>query len=953
MKTLKVTVASLTAAVMLSVSSVIPAYASDTTLDAINNATQDTIATAVTSYLTEIGRDDVYSELPDCDQTTINELLLEGAPYADEAALATAYQTAIETATQADRSIYNVFVEDFSSNNLETNEWTYTNLRGYIGTDKSAVGAGDMLVTRKSLNISGNETSSFMFVGSSLRANETGLTAAKSTITKTITNPKSIVTLYMAVLNEPSSCVSGVQFNDTMSFRTGGTSFYATTDMPNMGGAAGPLGDTQNLVWNKITLDGIAEDGKVKAYLNNEYLYTYNGTIERIEIGSLFDNAGGYSVVAVDNISIATEKSEAENLADFNAYAVTESRLKSFIGLTTKSKDVFASLVECDRNAIVEKIEAARPYDSIESFETAYQKILEDVTGKQGQGYTVAWQEDFDNGLSSEWVVTGTLKGNSVGTGDMTGLNTGRYALDISGGDQASAGFVGASLNDNSVNYITRTVENPQSIVTLYFFDYNNEINSPRMFFGINDTDFISRTDSGGYYSYQVESDGNMKLTSVSASKQWHKVVFDGVSEKGYVNAYLDGVKVFRTANDIEYVRIGNKWNNGSYSVMFADHITVAEYDAKAAFDTFNSSAVTADSISKILPVAGKSDVFGVLPTCDKTAIAENLEKARPFADIDTFAQAYQKELENVTGKIGDDYTLLWQEDFDKDDSDDDYYSNNWDIGGFLRGNAIGEGNMTDINIDRQYLNISGTDTKSAGFVSASLTDLHKNYITRTVSDSNSVVTLYFNDAQNDGTPSYYFKINDNDYIGRSNQSGSYYSYWINGEEKHSQVEVSKGWHKVVFDGTVNEGLVTAYIDGAEVFQTANEIEYISVGNHETYNGFDVVWVDHITVVKDTKAADKEQVKVTYNGIECNGILPQNAEKVTVSVENAKLKTDYVIAAYDSSNHLTDVTFLTKDELATVTSKDVNITNIKELRIFAWNSIASMTPARSAIILSK
>ena len=237
--------------------------------------------------------------------------------------------------------------------------------------------------------------------------------------------------------------------------------------------------------------------------------------MERIEIGSLFDNAGGFSVAAVDNISIAVKKSEADILTDFNANTVTQSRLRSFLNITTKSGDIFASLVDCDRSLIVNKIEASRPYESIEAFETAYQSILEEVSGEFGTGYTVAWQEDFDNGLSSDWTVTGTLRGNSVGTGDMDGIGYPRYSLDISG-ENASAGFVGAALIDYNTNYITRTVSNPHSVVTLYFNDVQND-STPSYYFKINDNDYIGRSNvSGSNYSYW--HNGVQKDTQVQIS---------------------------------------------------------------------------------------------------------------------------------------------------------------------------------------------------------------------------------------------------------------------------------------------------------------------------------------------------------------------------------------------------------------------------------------------------
>ncbi|MBQ7573618.1 MAG: hypothetical protein IJT23_05110, partial [Clostridia bacterium] len=58
--------------------------------------------------------------------------------------------------------------------------------------------------------------------------------------------------------------------------------------------------------WNKIVIDGTT-GGKVSCYVNGALLSTVDGKISNLKIGSIF-NYAGFSVVAVDNVTIATPK---------------------------------------------------------------------------------------------------------------------------------------------------------------------------------------------------------------------------------------------------------------------------------------------------------------------------------------------------------------------------------------------------------------------------------------------------------------------------------------------------------------------------------------------------------------------------------------------------------------------------------------------------------------------
>lgn len=106
------------------------AIADDTTLNAVNSATADTIAAAVANVVADSGKFD-YSVLPECDQKEINDRMLKGGTYASNEDLYAAYQSALEKTTQVDTDLYAVeLIEDFS--NLDSG-WTKSNPEPYVG----------------------------------------------------------------------------------------------------------------------------------------------------------------------------------------------------------------------------------------------------------------------------------------------------------------------------------------------------------------------------------------------------------------------------------------------------------------------------------------------------------------------------------------------------------------------------------------------------------------------------------------------------------------------------------------------------------------------------------------------------------------------------------------------------------------------------------------------------
>ncbi len=609
-------VISILSAAALSSSIAVPVVFADSALTAVNGATADTIGDAVASVVTESGKFD-YSVLPACDRTEINERMLAGAPYSDDAALYAAYQKALEYTTQVDRDKYGVeIIEDFS--NLDAN-WTKSSPEPYIGSP----GTIDTSILRN-LNISGNETS-FMEVWGAPFGN-----GGNQWIARDLNDPYCIVSGYMYYSNingmpKVYYSIKGNSENNYGIGNGGDDGEYRYNDGTSWGNN---IAENDN-AWHKVEFDGLTEPGKIKGYLDGQLLFTVEDTMKSLKVGCLDSNNDGYYIFCMDNISVATSKPEGELMDIFNANPVTELSLGNMFAVMGKDKDLFESLPGCDRTKVVSILEAARPYDDAVALATAYQSALETATGVDTSQYNVLWTEDFSNYSTDNWTVTGTLHGGAIGTDSMLGIA--RKSLNITD-ESYSAGFVGASLISNNVNYIKRTVSEPNSIVTAYFNDNANDtVNS---FYNIKVNDHTWIGCSGGDNQYSYEANAGVALTGVTkGNNAWHKVVFDGTTDPSVTAIYLDGQKIAESSEKIVYVQMGNQWNNPGYDVVWMDHVSVAAPKTGVVTEVAASSDLNSDAAvgyKAVFDITGSTIVKG----CDWNITAAGSESSAAASSI-------------------------------------------------------------------------------------------------------------------------------------------------------------------------------------------------------------------------------------------------------------------------------------------------------------------------------
>lgn len=306
-------------------------------------ADSDAMETALTAYLEHEGKASVYTSLPDCDTVNIKERLLAAKPFSTYADVVSGYQSALEAATRVDTSVYNqVFVEDFNGGADES--WTATNLAS------NAIGNGKVLGNvRQGLEIT-DEQYSFAAFGGSLQ------TKKANYIEREIANPQSIVTLYMRVINNNALSFS-VTFDGSNGIGLKNTGTACHTIVNNDAKSKTSASFTTDK-WNKIVLDG-TESGKVKCYVNGSLAASFNSTMTKLTVGTIF-NFGSYSILEIDNISIGEAKPESDFMDRFNNSQVTEESLTGVLGGTAGG--VYQKLPACDRTELVKIIEAGKPY---------------------------------------------------------------------------------------------------------------------------------------------------------------------------------------------------------------------------------------------------------------------------------------------------------------------------------------------------------------------------------------------------------------------------------------------------------------------------------------------------------------------------------------------------------------------------------------------------------------
>lgn len=303
MKTSIKKIAAIISAVALSATMLIPVYAS-TTLDGINSATSETIAAAVSAYLTEVEKTELYNKLPACDQEEINERILENAPYADDAALAAAYQTALEYTTQVDKDLYDtVLLEDFSKGTIDTDVWQ-------IGENSPFVGKEDIFddLERKSLNISGADNMSMATWGRSLKVDVDGTQQAggKQYLIKAIDDPNVIITGYFYNANTTNE-VDYYEFRiNERTYRVGvvGEKYYVYYNNSN---EPVKIGSVDKNTWHKVEFDGVSKPGYITAYFDGTEIFDVEAKMEELRFGT-FASTASYCVFFTDNITIAKPK---------------------------------------------------------------------------------------------------------------------------------------------------------------------------------------------------------------------------------------------------------------------------------------------------------------------------------------------------------------------------------------------------------------------------------------------------------------------------------------------------------------------------------------------------------------------------------------------------------------------------------------------------------------------
>lgn len=375
----------------------------------------------------------VYSLLPESDRKEIAKRVHLGKPFDNITQIEECYQKALEYTTQADWSVYyKALLEDFSSNSLSTNGWTSVDLRS------GAVGSGKMDgigIERETLNISGKENSSVIICGGGLNQVNAG---KRSYITKKLSNPKSIITLYAKDLNNDKKYID-VKFNDkqgisTLSFNK----FFAVTDFDSRtvasdDGFGSAIDEQNNAKWTKIRFDGISENGKVKAYIDNELIYTFTGEIDQVTIGQLFDDSS-FMVASFDNISVASMhipvaknvgiKDNGSSIEAKYDYSHTNGEQEGKTKFQWYAKNEQGDFEKID-GATEQKYAFKMPEDSQRTFRVAVTPV--DKSGNEGEIVTSAeFTESYLTGLMptvTSATISGAAKFDSVMTASYTALN--------------------------------------------------------------------------------------------------------------------------------------------------------------------------------------------------------------------------------------------------------------------------------------------------------------------------------------------------------------------------------------------------------------------------------------------------------------------------------------------------------------------------------------------------
>ncbi len=860
----------------------------------------------------------VFTSLPQCDRTELVKIISDNTPYTDAEAFLAAYKKAFKFTTFVNTDKYDtLWAEDFS--NWDINDWQIGGAlkNGSIGTEK--------IYEDPARQYFGNEEkASAAFMGTTDNDNNTNY------IKRAVTGDNAIATVYFSdSMNQVGSY--SIKVNDkTWIGKTGDEGFYKFSE------GDGNVASTEVAAttgWHKVVFDSIDVPGTTKMYLDGTLVGTSQEAISYVQVGNEW-NDGGWNYVWMDNISVATVNT-SKLLNAFYANPSDET-LETLFKWINKESAPYKALPKPDRDDIIEAL-LKETITDLTAFGTKYQAAYDAVFTVDTSKYDVVWTEDFKNFSEENWTVNGAPQAKAFGTEWLYDDQPRQYFGEA---DRASAAFVGGALTDGGPqkNYITRPVANSNSIVTAYFNDSMNDRVSQYYAVWVNDNTWIGANGVQANYSYAAG--GASEATTVQKSANtWHKVVFDGLTTPGTTKMYLDGILVGTSSESIKYVKLGNDFIWEDFNIVYMDSISVVTETAEAIAERlagYNDNP-SQDALVSLMGDMGKdSGVFNSLPECDKAEIVSVLGKNTPYDTVEKLATAYQKAFETTITYDSAKYAPQWTEDFSG------VLSNEWIVGGTLKGNAVGTGYLEGIGDQPRQSIGAGSEESSIGFTGTSLNNERINYIKRVIDEPKSIVTAYFYDMQTDGVGLYSVKVNDNTVIGRSG-GDQYYSYKISGADfALTNVAITKAWHKVVFDGLTTPGTIYMYLDGTLVGTSTGDIEYLLLGNEYENQNYTVVWMDNVSVVT---AKQDENVSIKSKGKEIE-VLPTSGQ-VIVSLENADGTGEYAVAQY-LGGKLISIEKLTGDSTVRV-----NATDVDKIKVFKWNSLKDMAPLKTAITCTR
>ncbi len=518
----------------------------------------------------------------------------------------------------------------------------------------------------------------------------------------------------------------------------------------------------------------------------------------------------------------------------------------------------YEALPQSDRTKIAEEM-AKQNFSDGTTFRACYEDVFNSVVDLEASGdYVEIIKDDFESGnVSSGWTKNGDDMVEDTDSVSFDGTGTKAYA--VYGG-----------RGDGSNTWIKKDIGDRDGVkASLYFYDTLAE--NTRSGFGIAVADnFIFGVYRGASkYSYSVNTGTDWTETTLTRSEGWHKFTaeFSGTTLK----LYLDGTEVYSGTQSFDYLKIGNLWSINGDDYYAVDRVSVIGTRVLSWEEKFNAQTITKDIVKGLLASA-QAQVFEQLPECDQNDIVARMEANKPYSSEEQVKAYYKTVLEAVTMYDPQKSGLVFHEGF----GESDWYTS-WESAKLPSTANPWLGNYT-FNLD-----ITGREQKSAVFWGKSVgaTNDAQQYVTgdnqnikRTV-PKNSTIVAYFYDVMNADIPYLQFKINEKMAIGM-NEWGNYYYTLDSGtswKDFTTPVTRSKGWHKVVFDGTSTPGKVTGYFDGVAVFTETGETEYIAIGSWEGAGNFNWYCVDNITVSRkfvpvasDVRIVDNNNyITATYN----------------------------------------------------------------------------------------